>query len=61
MAYYIVCRKKRNNPRMNVRICQQKCDLKDDCKEYISHTKILVQNETAPLSIEPRSASSGAA
>ena len=25
MPYYIVCQKKRNNPRMDVRICQKKC------------------------------------
>ena len=45
MSYYIVCQKKRNNPRMDVRICQKKCDLKDDCAEYISHVKVLAQNE----------------
>ena len=45
MSYYIVCQKKRNNPRMDVRICQKKCDLKQDCSEYISHVKILAQSE----------------
>jgi len=46
MSYYIVCQKKRNNPRMDVRICQKKCDQKDDCAEYISHVKVLAQSES---------------
>ena len=45
MSYYIVCQKKRNNPRMDVRICQKKCDLKHDCAEYISHIRVLAQSE----------------
>ena len=62
MASYIVCHKKRNNPRMDVRICQKKCDLKDDCQEYqeyISFHKIAIQSkdillvpETQPLQVE---------
>ncbi len=52
MSNYIVCRKKRNNPRMDVRICQAKCDLKDDCKEYISYVKFLVQDKNSPLSVD---------
>jgi hypothetical protein len=45
MSYYIVCQKKKNNPRMDVRICQKKCDLKHDCPEYISHVRVLAQSE----------------
>jgi hypothetical protein len=37
MGHYIVCHKKRNNPRMDIRICEQKCPSKEDCKEFISH------------------------
>jgi hypothetical protein len=37
MSHYIVCHKKRNNPRMDTRICERKCLSKEDCKEYISH------------------------
>ena len=44
MSDYIVCHKKRNNPRMNVRICQKKCQLKDDCKEYIAFQKVGIQS-----------------
>ena len=55
MSFYIVCYKKRNNPRMDVRICQEKCDLKDDCKEYLSFYEVAVQENENPLSIESRS------
>ncbi|MBN1103781.1 MAG: hypothetical protein JXL84_10245 [Deltaproteobacteria bacterium] len=34
MPVYIVCRKKRNNPRMDVRICELKCAFKDECEEF---------------------------
>jgi hypothetical protein len=53
MSNYIVCLKKRNNPRMDVRICQAKCDLKDDCKEYISYLRVLVQDKNHSLSTDP--------
>ncbi len=52
MSHYIVCHKKRNNPRMDVRICQARCDVKDDCKEYISYLKVLVQDKNPPLAAE---------
>ncbi len=60
MSNYIVCRKKRNNPRMDVRICQAKCDLKDDCKEYISYLKILVQDKSPSISADPPAMGLGA-
>ena len=31
---HIVCKKKRNNPRINIKICEAACDLKKDCEEY---------------------------
>ena len=46
MSYYIVCQKKRNNPRMDIRICDKKCDMKDECAEYKSSCKILPQSNT---------------
>ena len=52
MSFYIVCQKKRNNPRMDVRICQKKCDLKHDCPEYISHVRVLTQSENIPSYME---------
>jgi len=54
MSIYIVCRKKRNNPRMDVRICQKKCDLKDDCEEFISFHRVADLNKDIPLSLDPQ-------
>jgi hypothetical protein len=48
MSLYIVCQKKRNNPRMDVRICQKKCDLKDGCKEFAAHNS----SETKELNVQ---------
>jgi hypothetical protein len=45
MSHYIVCHKKRNNPRMNVRICQKKCHLRHECQEYIAYQKINNQDK----------------
>ncbi|MFH1123795.1 MAG: hypothetical protein V1758_09080 [Pseudomonadota bacterium] len=51
MSYYIVCQRKRNNPRVDVCICEKKCPLKDDCKEYIAYHKIVLQDK--PLDLGP--------
>ena len=50
MSCYIVCHKKRNNPRMDVRICMKKCSLKDDCEEYNSNHKILCEEKNVSSS-----------
>jgi len=55
MSDYIVCNKKRNNPRMNIRICQKKCKLIEKCKEYLSYHENLAQSENGPLSAESQS------
>ena len=55
MSTYIVCHKKRNNPRIDIRICMKKCDLKDDCKEFQNCQKTIIQNETQSLSIVEQS------
>lgn len=52
MSFYIVCQKKRNNPRMDVRICQKKCDLKDGCKEFLSHHDSEAQELKVQLPVE---------
>ena len=36
MPHYIVCYRKRNNPRMDIRICEQKCPMKQECKEFLA-------------------------
>jgi len=61
MSDYIVCRKKRNNPRMNVRICQKKCTEKNDCKEYIAHSKTAIETENITLPAEGQAVALGAA
>jgi hypothetical protein len=49
MADYIVCHKKRNNPRMDVRICENRCSLKEECEEFLAHHEIAPpQKEIAP-------------
>ena len=47
MPDYIVCQKKRNNPRMDVRICERRCPQKGECKEYLAHHRV------APLGAQP--------
>ncbi len=43
MSDYIVCQKKRNNPRMDVRICEKKCPSKEDCKAFLACHKGMEQ------------------
>jgi hypothetical protein len=54
MSHYIVCQKKRNNPRMDIRICQEKCDLKEECPEYIAYTKALAQSQKVSSYAKPQ-------
>ena len=56
MSFYIVCQKKRNNPRMDVRICQKKCSLKNECKEFMSFHENAIQEKDILLSTEPQTA-----
>lgn len=49
MPVYIVCHKKRNNPRMDVRICELKCSFKDECKEFNANHEISTPGETASV------------
>jgi hypothetical protein len=39
---------------MDIRICQKKCELKDECKEFLSLHKIEVQEKDLLLSTESR-------
>ena len=61
MSFYIVCQKKRSNPRMDIRICQKKCDLKDDCREYMAVYQSLDQNNGIHLGVESQPVALGAA
>jgi len=53
MAHYIVCHKKRNNPRMDIRICEKKCPEKDECSEYLACRKIMFQDGEVSPAAEP--------
>ena len=48
MPNYIVCHQKRNNPRIDIRICEKKCTGKDDCKAYLDFHRLALQNPSAP-------------
>ena len=61
MTDYIVCQKKRNNPRMNVRVCQHKCPDKETCEAYISRHGTGPEAKQTPLDKQPRSIEIGAA
>jgi hypothetical protein len=50
MADYIVCHKKRNAPRLSIRICQKKCTSKNDCKHYLATLKMPAAPEQGPVS-----------
>jgi predicted aldo/keto reductase-like oxidoreductase len=59
MPDYIVCQKKRNNPRMDVRICERRCPQKVECKEYLTHHRVgpqdaqpSLQADAPPLELE---------
>jgi len=53
MANYIVCHKKRNAPRINIIICEEKCPLKNKCKEYSDYLiKFSVIHKPTPVSAE---------
>jgi hypothetical protein len=49
MTDYIVCLRKRNSPRLSVRICKEKCPFKDTCKEYLAYQKMSVKPEQVPV------------
>jgi len=60
MADYIVCHNKRNSPRLNVRICLEKCPLRHECKEYKAYlkasrekTQVIGLIENMPAQIAP--------
>lgn len=37
MADYIYCLRKKNNPRIDVRICEAKCPFREECPEFIAY------------------------
>jgi hypothetical protein len=59
MSFYIVCQKKRNNPRMDVRICEKKCDLKDACKEFVSFHKSEIKDLNIQMTVSSQGVQAG--
>ena len=54
MPDYIVCQRKRNNPRMDVRICERRCPEKEECKEYTAHHRLAPQGaQSSPQADAP--------
>jgi len=51
MPDYIVCQKKRNNPRMDIRICESRCPQREACKEFLARQGVAPQ--TAQPSVPP--------
>ena len=47
MADYLFCQKKKNNPRIDVRICQRKCALRGECPEYLAYERSI--KDQAPI------------
>jgi hypothetical protein len=43
MAIYLTCEKKRNAPRMDVRVCEHKCEQKGKCQQFQGYLKSLVE------------------
>jgi len=54
-TYYIVCRKKRNNPRMDVRICELKCSMKEECVEFKASGKNGISEQSATSNMNAES------
>lgn len=53
MSTFLVCYKKRNNPRIDIRVCMKKCTSKDGCKEFKNYQETAVRSESQSSSIEP--------
>lgn len=56
MPEYIVCQKKRNNPRMDVRICRKKCEFKNECPEYQAFIEASVEKDKIPADVQLQAA-----
>ena len=37
---YITCEKRKNAPKINVLICEKKCQVAKTCKEYLNYLKL---------------------
>ena len=55
MARYIVCHRKRNTPRVDIRICERKCPYRNQCEDFIATR----QTPSASASIAPENDPTG--
>jgi hypothetical protein len=49
LASYILCQRKRNLPRIDVRICQERCPERDACQEFRAFQARLVSAQPEEL------------
>lgn len=47
MSDYIYCSRKKNNPRINVKVCETKCIYRNNCKEFLAYKSKV--DDKAPL------------
>jgi hypothetical protein len=50
MTDYIVCQKKRNAPRMNVRVCEKRCPFKHECEAFLACNRAPADERRIPIS-----------
>lgn len=48
---YIVCEKRRGNPKVNVEVCRRKCKFMEDCKSYRKYLEATALEESS-LNVE---------
>jgi hypothetical protein len=48
MADYLFCTRKKNTPRIDVRICEKKCPYKEECKEYLAY-RHRIENQSSVM------------
>ena len=52
MTEYLVCTRKRNAPRLDIRVCRERCTFKNQCPEYTNRLKKPTKDLPTPLSQE---------
>jgi len=50
---YIVCEKRKGNPRVNVEVCRRKCKFAEECPPYRRYLKTATMDESS-LTAETR-------
>jgi hypothetical protein len=50
MADYIFCMRKKNTPRIDIRICEKKCPYKEVCREYLAYQSRSDDQSSVPTS-----------